>query len=365
MLKPDYNNNILNLVNSILKYYGADNKFPTLNNIDKLLEEDYQNVVLMLFDGLGEYNLEITKDSCKTLLDHKIGTIDSVFPPTTTAATTTLESGLPPATHNWLGWSLYFKQENSNVNIFVNTNDQGESPFDKNVVNFYLPYKNVIELINEKKQAIAESVSLFGSIKAKTLDDIINIVNTLCLDNKRRYIYTYYYEPDHTMHHQGVTSIKTVNKIKEINDKIEKLTTNLKDTLVIIVADHGHIDGIPIKLSDYPDFKDTLLRLPSIEPRANSLYIKEGRKKEFEELFDKYFSKYFILLTHKQVLDQELFGKELGETNLEDFIGDYLMIATSNRSLFSNDKQAESMIGVHAGMTNEEIKVPLIIFKCK
>ena len=365
MLKPDYNNSILNVINSILKYYGAENKFPTLDTVDRLLEKNYQNVVLMVFDALGDYNLELAKDYDETLREHRIEVIDSVFPPTTTAATTTLESGLTPATHNWLGWSMYFSQEDSNVNIFVNTNDDGESPFDKDVVNTYLPYKNVVTILNEVNQVRAESVSLFGTIKADTLDDIIIKVKELCEDNERRYIYTYYYEPDHTMHHHGIQAPKTMTKIKEINDKVRELTDELDDSLVIVLADHGHIDGIPVKLNDYPDFKDTLLRLPSLEPRACSLFVKEGRENEFRELFNRYFADDFILLSHQEVLDEKLFGEELGITRFEDFLGDYLMVSVSNKSLFASDEKAESMIGVHAGMSEEELKVPLIVFECR
>ena len=58
---------------------------------------------------------------------HMVEEITSVFPPTTTAATTTLESGLSRAEHAWLGWSLHFPEVNGNVNIFINKNDRGEA----------------------------------------------------------------------------------------------------------------------------------------------------------------------------------------------------------------------------------------------
>jgi len=41
---PDYNNCIVNVSNSILKYYGLKNYHNTLEELDKYLEKDYKNV---------------------------------------------------------------------------------------------------------------------------------------------------------------------------------------------------------------------------------------------------------------------------------------------------------------------------------
>ena len=44
-----------------------------------------------------------------------------------------------------------------------------------------------------------------------------------------------------------------------------------------------------------------LKRVPSIEPRATAFFIKDGKKEEFENLFNKYFSEYFNLYTKEEV----------------------------------------------------------------
>lgn len=50
---PDYSNGIVNLACSVLKYYGLEQKHPTLPVFDDMLSKNYKNVVVMLFDGLG------------------------------------------------------------------------------------------------------------------------------------------------------------------------------------------------------------------------------------------------------------------------------------------------------------------------
>ena len=53
MIRPDYNNSILNLITSILKYYNVESKYNSLPEIDEILNKDYNNVVLLILDGMG------------------------------------------------------------------------------------------------------------------------------------------------------------------------------------------------------------------------------------------------------------------------------------------------------------------------
>ena len=54
ILKPDYNNSILNMMTSILKNYGVKSNHDSLPELDKILEKKYKNVVLVILDGMGE-----------------------------------------------------------------------------------------------------------------------------------------------------------------------------------------------------------------------------------------------------------------------------------------------------------------------
>ena len=55
---PDYKNSIANLACSILKYYGIEPPNPTLPQADMLLDRKYQNIVVILLDGMGTSSLE-------------------------------------------------------------------------------------------------------------------------------------------------------------------------------------------------------------------------------------------------------------------------------------------------------------------
>lgn len=111
------------------------------------------------------------------------------------------------------------------------------------------------------------------------------------------------------MHDFGTTDERVAEQIRLINDEVENLCKDLKDTIVVVTADHGLVDVEWKSLCDYPEIADTLERVPSIESRAMSIFVKKGRKKDFENAFEKVFGNDYILFTHDEVVKNGLFGR--------------------------------------------------------
>ena len=152
----DYNNSIVNLACSILEYFGAESEHSTLKEVDELLKYQYKNVVILLFDGLGVDTLQYHLSENVFFRKNLIKEYSSVFPPTTTSATTSIESGLTPLEHGWLGWSLYFSEINKIVNAFINTEKDTEIHVaDYHVASQILPYKSIYEKIRDARMANA------------------------------------------------------------------------------------------------------------------------------------------------------------------------------------------------------------------
>ena len=110
----------------------------------------------------------------------------------------------------------------------------------------------------------------------------------------------------------------------------------------------------------YPDYDNCLERLPCIEPRALGLFVKNGREKEFETLWEKYYGSDFILLTKSKVTEKQLFGRGENAERFESVPGDYLAVAAGGTTIFNDILEKEHVIGVHAGLTPEELTIPLI-----
>ena len=102
---PDYNNCIANIPNSVMKYFGAETVGKSLLALDKHLNREYKNVVLLVLDGMGITILN-DLDHEGLLRKHQTDKIDSVFLTSTVPATTALMTGLQPCERAWLGQLL-------------------------------------------------------------------------------------------------------------------------------------------------------------------------------------------------------------------------------------------------------------------
>lgn len=361
--KPDYSNSILNVTNSILKYYGAEYHYETLPEADMLLKKGYKHVVLMAMDGMGCSIIENILPENSFLRKHMQKRITSVFPPTTVAATTTLESGVAPAEHGWLGWSIYFPELQKNVNVFPNTDENGEQAAEYYVGTYYQPYQKLGAKIMEVSDAKAYTVSPFGDYHIDTFEELTAGVRELCGREEQNYIYAYWPEPDHCMHETGCASAEAYYWVNRINAELEEMSEGLEDTIIFVTADHGHMNTENVSLTEYPTILECLEHMPSIEPRTLAFDVKKGMEQQFVREFEKYFGEEFQLYTKQEVIESKLFGPGKMHERFERAIGDYLATSTGALSIFNSEEERDFFVGGHAGLTEKEMMVPLIVIE--
>ena len=365
---PNYDNSILGIPNSILKYCGIKPNHKTCEALDEYLKKGYKNVIVMLFDGMGTDCLENNLPKQNSIFHaNKKQDLTSVYLCTTTAATTSMNTALSPIEHGWLGWSCYFKELDKLVNIFIN--DDGVKSdnvpvADYNVASKYMPYKSIFDIINESDSGIkACSVSPFGMVKVEELDELFAKTAVLCNDDEKRFIYTYWGYPDGKMHVSGCYHKKVKDVVAEIQTKVERLANDVDDTLIIVTADHGLLDSIVSLIADYPEIAACLRHPTGLEPRCNSYYIKEGMIDKFTELFKKEFGDDFILFTREEFLAKGFLGPGEPHKKSLDFLGDIIAVAVGNISLWHDTGSTHIFKALHAGMTEKEMIVPLIILE--
>lgn len=360
--EPNYSNSIVGIPNSILKHFGGKPINGTLINLDKILEKDYTNIVLIVLDGMGAKALANILPKSSFLNRNVKEVISSTFPSTTVAATTSLDSGLYPSQSGWLGWTQYFSQVDKNVVTFLNKDEEGNDAAEYNVANKFYSYTPVRDLVKENGYE-SYLISPFGGIQIDNVDDLCTNIKNLCETKEKKYIHAYYPQPDGLMHEFGAASKEVSDEMVNINLKIEELCGELKNTLVIITADHGQLDSSGVCILDYPKIMECLTRLPSIEPRALNLFVKEDKKDEFVNEFNKEFGEKFILYSKEEVIEKKLFGTDGSDKILNELIGDYIAIGTSDLTIFNTYAERDKFIGVHAGLTDAEMEVPLIIIE--
>lgn len=361
-LKPNYDESIVSVSNSILKYFNAGCKHNSLKYLDDYISQSKpKNIVLVLFDGLGYNILRRNKDICPVLNKYLKQSVSSVFPTTTMAARTSIESGLNPVEHGWMGWDMYFKDFNEVItltrNVIKGTN---KKPADYHVAKTLLKYESVIDKINKKDNCYAKKLSVYSNHPNESLDKLIRKIKKITKRKEKTYTYIYYNEPDHVMHKTGTCSNETRKYLIKIDKWFRKLCSKLKDTLVIAIADHGHINTTHIKLNEHPNIMKMLDGDISIDNRACSFRVKKEYKKEFLYKLKKLLKDDFVYYTKDEVIKEKLYGSGIENKYFRDGLGDYLAVGINNVSLRQDDKSSLNASS-HSGLTEDEMLVPLII----
>ncbi len=363
-VKNNYDECLTNLACSIRKYFGLEYHHKSILYIDELLaKKQPDNVIIILFDGMGSRILDRTLAENSFFRTNKYKEITTVFPATTTAATTSIRTGLNPIEHGWLGWNTYIKPIDKTITLFLNCEKGKEE-----VCQDFLEVKN--KLVNT---TIADEIENAGVYRAKeffpfktgnaiTYSNLDNMLNQITEETKikgKKFIYAYDDEPDHTMHDYGADSEIVKNLIKERNKKVENFCNNLTNSLVIIIADHGHIKVDNIFLNDYPELLNMLERTTSIEQRAVSFKVKKEYLNIFVDKFNELFGNYFNIYSKSEILESKLFGDGTPNELFDAAIGDFIAIANSNKCLVTDGDDV--LFSQHAGYTDDEVFIPLII----
>ena len=373
LLFPDYQNSILNIPCTLLKHFGLRAPHGTLAVLEQeLAAHHYQNIVLMVFDGMGMAVLEKNLPPESFLRRHIRQEITSVFPPTTAAAITAIQSGLSPVESGWLGWNAWFEEFGRPLVLFTNKDFYTQEPVDgADVRGKILKTPHINEMLQSKLDTrdVSNLNNFCGTAhKVENLEQWFAEIETLCQSPKHKFIYGSWNNPDSEMHKNGVESPAAKEILSVVNRYTEQLADKLKNTLLIITADHGMTDVESLYLDDYPELEACLEHAPTLEPRFCSFKLKPGCKSQFQKLFEQVFGEDFLLMSKEEVLERKLTGCGSPHPRAAEFMGDILAIAVGNKILQYRMKgvpQPKSFAAHHAGLTADEMRVPLVLITAK
>lgn len=360
-----YDESILSYIASIRRYfdlpseYEQNKKFSTYIN-----SKNPKKIFLMLVDGMGAnlVNKYLPEDAF--LRKNMLFKTTTVFPSTTTAATTSIRNGKAPNANGWLGWTQYIKEIDDIIIPFYGKGFYNDKQYDKDLMYKIAPVTFIEDELNKKGIKARILFPTFMEDGCENFDIMCNRLIGYSHSDDYQFIYAYWDKYDSYMHEYGPSSNICKSYLAHINYEIENLANNLsEDTMLIVIADHGQIDvkeEYNICGSKYDKY---LIRKPALEPRAMAFYIKDGMKQEFEKEFKNEFEDRFVLLSHQQVLDTKLFGDKRSNERFGEFLGDYIAIGKANTTLAYKEELTPYMKGQHAGITQDELIIPVITYQ--
>jgi predicted AlkP superfamily pyrophosphatase or phosphodiesterase len=305
--------------------------------------------------------------------------ITSVFPTTTASAITTFMTGQAPQQHGLTGWFTYM-QELGAVTAVLPCQLRGsrESIVERgvDVASLYghTPFFDLLEVpstVLAPDWIIDSPFNLAHSGRASRvgyndLDGMLAELRKLIRTPERGYIYAYWPEFDRLSHQFGNASEQVASHFEDLQGGLEQLMDDISAsrTLVLISADHGFIDTDPqrvIDLRDHPQLTACLSLPLSGEPRVAYCYVRPRHEDSFLAYADDHFGTQ--LDESRELIARNAFG--LGETHpqLAQRVGDYTLIMRDNyviKDWLAGEKPFHQ-IGVHGGLSEQELYVPLIV----
>ena len=383
---PDYTgHSIVNLMASLsLACHGGSTGYATVPGTGLANLPRARNIVLLIIDGLGH---DFLMHQCRGSLLNKycLGELSSVCPSTTASAIPTFLTGLPPQQHGFTGWFTYFSEIGSVLAVLPHRTRIGNLPLDEAALS---------------PASLSGAASFFSSIPISSTQIIPDIIagssfnrafsgraqvapfaglsglrtalrRALTRGRERRLIYAYWPEFDSLAHQFGVGSPQVQYHFLQLDLFFRDLLRDLQgsDTILLVTADHGFIDTAQdrsIHLEQHPELQQTLMVPLCGESRLAFCYVHPGLESEFETYVREHFADQAALLPSRQLLEAGWFGLGAPHPMLQHRIGHYALVMKGNWMITGRlpGERPLHHIGVHGGVSAEEMYVPLVYAEC-
>lgn len=378
---PNYSGQgIVNLVQSIATACGsASARYPELAALPATTLGAARHIVLLVIDGLGQRLLE-SHPGCPNLLRHAIARMSSVFPSTTASAITTFMSGLAPAQHALTGWHMYLGEIDQTLAVLPLTPRAAPpQPIEATLPQRLFAYPSLFEqLARESWVVTPRSIagSAFNAWHARGATSLAyatpremfaQIAGLLKGATAPRYIYAYTADLDSESHRHGSDSAQARRTLTELDDGFGELLRESRgsDSWLLVTADHGFIDSPAprvVSLDDHPQLAALLARPLCGERRAAYCYVSHENRAAFSAYVSEHLAHCAELRQSAELIDAGWFGPPPFHPQLAARVGDYTLVMKDDWTIKDQlpGEKPHRMLGVHGGISGDEMTVPLI-----
>ncbi|MEM6986299.1 MAG: alkaline phosphatase family protein [Pseudomonadota bacterium] len=365
---------ILNLVASIERSCGGTSAFAKASLLDEVELSNSQHLVLFVLDGMGDQLLHRYGHPTGLFCSHRLGTLSSVFPTTTSAAISTLLTGHPPAQHGILAWHMHLPTGVYTTLLAKYREDQQHASPNEHTLFRATPLFSRLtrDCYQVQPRYLVDSPFSLrhrGNARARSANNFNELLGQVAhISDSPRSTFTYVYWPelDALGHKHGVASPHWRAALQQIERGIAQLLTRLqgRGVRLLITADHGMVDafgGHCESVDDTLDLKACLDAPIAGEPRAAFCRVAPDQLDTFDALCADRYADRLIAVPTDVAFDTGLFGPA-NDCAQRDRAGNRILLMRDKRTLVEvlPNEQLPAMVGVHGGLHRDEIDVPLI-----
>lgn len=315
--------------------------------------------------------------------------LTSVVPSTTSTALPSIWSGLSPAQHGLVGYELWLKEYGVVANMILHgpmsikgsagsLEDAGLEPekmlpgptlgaqlsshgIDTHAFQHYtIVHSGLSRLFLQ-----GVKIHSFGTA-AELWINVRTLLETR--SENRRFVSVYWSAIDTYSHTYGPDAEIPEAEFAHFSAAFEayfldRLTAEArKDTLLLLVADHGQIatpKNPRYDLKTHPNLARHLTIAPTGENRLPYFYVRPGQLEAVRESLEGQFTGQFLPLDPASAVEQGLFGPGEPHPHLRDRVGDLLALARGQAYLWWG-REESPIVGRHGGLAEEEMLVPFL-----
>ena len=360
LVLPNYEKSIVGIPNWILKNFGVEKIHEALD-----LPTGFEKIVLVIIDALGYKNFEMLKVS-EEFSDPMI--ITSTFPSTTSTALSSIFTGALPAEHGMLGFILFLKEFGFLTNMIE------LSPFGygrdllRDRMDFSLPVKTIFQILNGigvrsaslipsnyTKSGLSKMLHAGSRVVGYTSigDMIVKLIDLSKEDFSLITAYVPYVDKTGHLESEKAYLEEASMILDAIGRRIDEIS---RSAALLITADHGMV-RTPREKEIWWSPSDEIMKYlempPGGERRMMHLYTREPDL--LVDYLERNYEKSGVFLKKEEAIP--LFGGDHGR------IGDVVLIALEDFSFnFRYRKEEISLSGMHGGMSDFEMLVPVFFF---
>lgn len=371
---------------------------PPLADLDPRLREGARNVVVVLADGLGQAQLERLRDRGDIpFIAHlmaggsgaQIMEATTVFPSTTTAAITTVNTARTPQEHGNIAYFTWLEEFGAVTQMlrWGRGVDRRGSFFDDpcndprahvKVPSIHARARQsgartyVIEPELFRNEAMTRMHAAEADFRGYLLPSTLSVWLRVLLDGRPwgsapAYVYAYWAGVDTAAHWHGPGSKEEAAEAAGLDLALSRAFEQRRqgDTLVLLTADHGHALVDPSRLIDLEGDAElqAMLRNPLAgEPRC--VFIHTDRPDAVKRHLEERYPRAFALFDRDELVDAGMFGR--GDTALvRRRVGEVCAFVRSDRgaTVVRVDGQTVLHRGSHGGMSPDEMRIPVIAWR--